>query len=90
MVSDDEMLRVKGSTSATALAATIAHRTYDGKKTSLRAIGAAAVNQAMKGVAIAQGYVGTKGISLVVRPGFADVDMPDGTVTAMIFHLRAE
>lgn len=89
MVQDD-MLRVKGSTSATALASTIAHRIYDGEKTTLRAIGAASINQAMKAVAIAQSYIGAKGLVIAVRPGFADVDMPDGTVTAMIFHIIVE
>lgn len=88
MVDDGEILRVKGSTSATSLAATIAHGIYDGKKMSLRAIGAAAVNQAIKAVAIAQGYVATKGHDLSMRAGFDDVEMPDGVVTAIILKLR--
>lgn len=88
MVDDTEILRVKGSTSATSLAATIAHGVYAGKKMSLRAIGAAAVNQAIKAVAIAQGYVAARGHNLSMKAGFDDVEMPDGVVTAVILKLR--
>lgn len=88
---EETLLRVKGSSSATSLASVIAHGIYDGnKKISLRAIGAAAVNQAMKAVAIAQSYVGAKGMRIMVYPGFTDVEMDDGTVTAMVFKLRVE
>lgn len=89
-IEDDEMLRVKGSTSATALASTLAHGIYEGRPMTMRAIGAAAINQSMKAVAIAQSYVGARGFILYVRPGFTDVQMPDGVVTAMIFHVKAE
>lgn len=78
---------VKGSTDTTALAATVAHKIYDGEKVVLRAIGAAAVNQTVKAIAIAQSYVGARGIIISMRPGFADVEMPDGTVTAIVFRI---
>lgn len=90
MAEQEEILRVKGSTSATSLAATIAHGIYAGKKISLRAIGAAAVNQAIKAVAIAQGYVAQKGYELSMKAGFDDVTMPDGVVTAVILKLRSD
>jgi stage V sporulation protein S len=89
MDDNEGMLRVKGSTSATALASTIAHGIYEGKAVSLRAIGAAAVNQSVKAVAIAQSYVGAKGKILSMRPGFADVTMPDGVVTAIVLYIEA-
>lgn len=87
IIPEEAVLWVKGSSSATALAATIAHGIYDGKKVVLRAIGAAAVNQTVKAVAIAQSYVGARGFVLSMRPGFTDVEMPDGTVTAMVFRI---
>ena len=85
----ETVLRVKGSSSAPALASAISHGIYDGKKVILRAIGAAAVNQAVKAVAIAQSYVGARGLTLSMRPGFTDVNMPDGTVTAIVFKIFA-
>jgi stage V sporulation protein S len=83
------LLKVKGSTPSPDLASVIAYGVYDGKKLVLRAIGAAAVNQAMKAVAIAQNFVGAKGKQLWVLPCFADVTMDDATVTAMVFKLEA-
>lgn len=90
MVNDEETLRVKGSTSATSLGSAIAQRIYEGKKVSLRSIGAAAGNQANKAIAIASGLVAPRGHVLYVQIGFTDVEMPDGVVTAMIHKLRVE
>jgi stage V sporulation protein S len=87
---EETLLRVKGSSSATSLASVIAHGIYEGKKISLRAIGASAVNQSMKAVAIAQSYVGAKGMRILIIPGFTDVQMDDGTVTALVFRIRVE
>ncbi len=85
-----KILRVKGSPSSLSLASTIAHSVYNSEPVLIRAIGAAAVNQAMKAVAIAQSYVGAKGLRLLVIPGFADVEMDDGIVTALTFKIRVE
>jgi stage V sporulation protein S len=91
---EDTVLRVKGDSSATSLASAISHGIYDGKTVVLRAIGAGAVNQAVKAVAIAQSYVGARGLTLSMRPGFTDVYMPDLAVpgktvrtTAMVFRV---
>lgn len=84
---ETKILRVKGSTNPISLASTIAHSVYAGEDITLRAIGPGPVNQAMKGVAIAQSYVGAKGKRLSVIPGFADVEMEDGTVTALVFRV---
>jgi stage V sporulation protein S len=86
----ETILRVKGASSASALAAAISHGVYDGKNVTLRAIGAGAVNQAVKGIAIAQSYVGARGLILSCRPGFTDVMMPDGKVTAILLRIIAE
>jgi len=48
------------------------------------------VNQAVKAIAIANSYVGAKGLILSVRPGFTDVMMPDGKVTAILLRIFAE
>jgi stage V sporulation protein S len=87
----ETVLRVSGGTSAQDLASAISHAVYDSKKPVLRAIGAGAVNQAVKGVAIAQSYVGSRGLVLSVRPGFAEVKMGDGTTTtAIVLRIFAE
>jgi stage V sporulation protein S len=87
---EDDVLRVSGGTSAHDLAAAISHGIYDGKRPVLRAIGAGAVNQAVKGVAIAQSFVGSRGLVLSIRPGFQEVQMKDGTTTAIVMRIFAD
>ena len=87
---EEDVLRVSGGTSAHDLAAAISHGIYDGKRPVLRAIGAGAVNQAVKGVAIAQSFVGSRGLVLSIRPGFVEVQMKDGTTTAIVMRIFAQ
>lgn len=86
----EALLRVGASSAPTALAAAISHALYDGKTVVLRAIGAGAVNQAVKGCAIAGGYVGQRGLTLSVRPGFETVKMNDGDVSAIVMRVSAD
>ena len=88
--SSEEILRVSGSSPAEKLGSAIAHHVYAGKRVSLRAVGAPAVNQAVKAVAIARRHVAARAIELSVRPGFVDVAMPDKTVTGIIFRVIVE
>jgi stage V sporulation protein S len=87
---ENKILRVKGSTNPISLASTIAHSVYAGEDVTLRAIGPGPVNQAVKGVIIAQSYVGAKGKRLSIIPGFADVEMEDGIVSAVVLRVLAE
>lgn len=80
-------LRVAARTPPAELASAISHAIYAGNKVILRAIGAGSVNQAVKGIVVAQGYVAQRGISLVNRPGFLEVDMDGEKRTAMTFHV---
>jgi stage V sporulation protein S len=86
----EDVLRVSGGTSAKDLAAAISHAIYDGRKPILRAIGAGAVNQAVKAVAIAQSFVGSRGLILSIRPGFAEVEMGDEKTTAIVMRVFAD
>lgn len=82
-------LRVASRTPTPELASAISHAVYDGKKLVLRAIGAGAVNQAVKGLAVAQGYVAQRGLSLVNRPGFISVKLEgeEEERTAIVFYV---
>jgi stage V sporulation protein S len=84
---NEVLLKVKSSSSAANLAAAIANNVYAGTSVTMRSIGAAAVNQSLKAVAIANGYVGPRGMRLLVLPGFATVEMPDGPISAMTFRV---
>lgn len=85
---NDVVLKVKSSSSASNLAAAIANNVYDKREVTLRAIGAAAVNQSMKAIAIAQSFVGPRGNVLSCRPGFTTVTMGDGEeISALTFKI---
>lgn len=80
-------LRVAARTPPAELAAAISHAIYDGKKVVLRAIGAGAVNQSVKAIVIAQGYVAQRGLRIVTMPGFLTVTMDGEERTAVIFNV---
>lgn len=81
----EKTLFVSASSPVGKLGSAIAHSVYEGTRVELRAIGAGAISQAMKAVAVARGYVAPRGYDLAVVPGFAEVQMPDRLVTAMTF-----
>lgn len=84
---EDEVIRVSASTSPPNLGAAIAHACYEGRPPILRAIGAGAVNQAVKGVAIATQYTAGRALRLTVMLGFDNVTDGEKTVSAVIFKL---
>lgn len=67
---DESILKVKASSNPQAVASALSYAIYDNRAVKLRAIGAGAVNQAVKACAIARGYVAPRGIDLSFRPGF--------------------
>lgn len=75
---EESVLRVKGSSNPSAVASALSHALYDNRRVVLRAIGAGAVNQAVKACAIARGYCAPRGLDLTIVPGFDNVNMPDG------------
>jgi stage V sporulation protein S len=86
---EDGLLRVGAGSNPQAVASAIAHSIYETRTAKLRAVGAGAVNQAVKAIAIASGYTAPRGISLVCVPGFASIESHDGTISAMVFTVEA-
>lgn len=83
----DAELRVASRTPTTELASAISHAIYANKRVVLRAIGAGAVNQAVKGMVVASQYVAARGLILANRPGFVNVTMDGEERTAIVFHV---
>lgn len=87
---DDEkhVLKVAAGTPPQELASAIAYACYEGNPPTLRAIGAAAINQAIKACAIARQFVAPRAMDLSVRPGFTTVTMRDGDeVSAIVLRI---
>lgn len=92
-MSPDDIIRVGGGSDPQGVAGAISNAFYDRHEVTVRAVGAAAVNQAQKAIAIARGYVATRGLDLVERPGWtnipgrADEDGHRDSISAMVFRL---
>jgi stage V sporulation protein S len=59
----------------------------EGNDVELLAMGAGAVNQAIKSVIKARGFAAPSGIDLLVRPGFTDVEVNGVIKSAVCLHI---
>lgn len=82
---EEEVLRVSAASNPQNLASAIAHALYESHKVYVQAVGAGAVNQAVKAIAIARGFVAPRGLDLYMVPGFVTVPSKDGEISAMRF-----
>ena len=83
------LLRVANKSNPTSVAGAIAGLVREHGKAELQAIGAGAINQAVKAIGIARGYVAPSGIDLIAIPGFADVQIEGNDRTAIKFIVEA-
>ena len=72
-----EVLKVSAKSSPNSVAGALACAIKEQGSAEMQAIGAGALNQAVKAVAIARGFVATNGIDLICIPAFNDI-MIDG------------
>jgi stage V sporulation protein S len=77
------VLKVSSHSRSTAVAGAIAGVVRDSGRAEVQAIGAGAVNQAAKAVAIARGYLALDGLDVVCIPAFTDVEIGDQSRTAL-------
>ncbi len=78
-----EVLKVSSSSQPKSVAGAIAAIVRADRGVELQTIGAGAVNQAVKSVAVARGYVAPNGIELICIPAFSQLDV-DGEVKTSI------
>lgn len=83
-----ETLKVSANSKTKALAGAIAGVIRNEGVVELQAIGAGAVNQAIKAIAIARGYVAPNGINLVFIPSFVDIAINGEERTAVKFTVE--
>ncbi len=70
-----EILKVSAGSKPVAVAGAIAGVIRTQSKVEVQAIGAGAINQAIKAIAISRGYVAPGGIDLVCIPSFIDISI---------------
>ncbi len=78
-----DIIKVSAKSRATAVAGAIAGVVRESNRADVQAIGAWAVNQAVKAVAIARGYLAPDGFDVICIPTFIEVTIDDQIRTAM-------
>src|SRR5574344_537613 len=68
-----EFLKVSSKSSPSSVAGAIAGMIKDGVPVDIQSVGAGAVNQAVKAIAISRGFLSPVGIEIVCVPSFADI-----------------
>jgi stage V sporulation protein S len=68
-----EVLKVSAHSKPVAVAGAIAGVIRTQQRVEVQAIGAGAINQAIKAIAISRGYVAPAGMDLVCVPSFIDI-----------------
>lgn len=84
-----EVLKVSAASKPKAVAGALAAVLRNQGVAEVQAIGAAAVNQAVKAIAISRGYVAPNGIDLVAIPAFAEIEIDGETRTAIKFMVQS-
>jgi len=82
------IIKVASNSRSTAVAGAIAGVMREQDSVDVQAIGAGAVNQAVKAVAIACGYLELDGIDIVCVPSFVEVTIEGKERTAVRLHVE--
>jgi len=78
-----EVLKVAAKSNPNSVAGALAGVIREQGMAEMQAIGAGAINQAIKAIAIARGFVAPSGIDLVCVPAFVDVTIDEIEKTAI-------
>jgi stage V sporulation protein S len=88
------VLKASKTSNTKSLGSAISRELVKSKEIQVRAIGVQAVNQAVKAIAIAGGFVGQQGRVINVRIGFNNVAvsdrLKDDQITAIVFILSLQ
>lgn len=83
-----EVLKVSAKSSPNSVAGALAGVVRERGGAEVQAIGAGAINQAVKAIAIARGFVAPSGLDLVCIPAFVDVMIDGEERTAIKFIVQ--
>ncbi|HOB28905.1 MAG TPA: stage V sporulation protein S [Bacillota bacterium] len=80
-----ETLKVSANSKPKAVAGAVAAIIRKNGYVELQAVGAGAVNQTIKAIAIARGFLAPNGINLVMIPAFVEIEINNEKRTALKF-----
>ena len=84
------VLKVSAKSNPASVAGALASIIREAGKAEMQAIGAGAINQAVKAIAIARGYVAPNGIDMVCVPAFVDIMIDGAEKTAIKFFVLSK
>lgn len=82
------MLKVSSKSNPNKVAGAIANLIKENRKLEIQTVGAASLNQAIKSVAVARGFLAPSGINLVIIPAFSEVTINSEVKTAIKLILQ--
>ena len=85
-----EILKVSSKSNPSKVAGAIANVFREQGVAEIQAIGAGSLNQAIKAVAIARGFVAPSGKNLVIIPAFSDITIDGAEKTAIKLIIEAK
>lgn len=83
-----EVLKVSATSNPKSVAGALAAVIREKGAAELQAVGAEAVNQAVKAIAITRGFVAPNGVNLVCIPAFSEVQIDGEERTAIKFLVQ--
>ena len=85
-----ETLKVSSKSNPNSVAGALANAFRTSGKVEIQAVGAGALNQAIKAVAIARGFLAPSGKNIVCIPAFADISIEGEERTAIKLIIEAK
>ena len=83
-----EILKISSKSNPNSVAGAIAGLVKESQVAEMQAIGAGALNQAVKAVAIARGFVAPSGVELTCTPSFTEVTIDNEEKTGIRFTVE--
>lgn len=83
-----EVLKVSAQSNPKSVAGALAAVVREKGSAEVQAVGAGAVNQAIKAIAIARGFVAPNGIDLIAVPAFTEINIDGDERTAIKFIVQ--
>ena len=87
---DYPVIKVSAQSSVNAVAGAIANVIRENGKAEVQVVGAGALNQGMKALVIARGYVAPSGIDLICIPAFAEITINGEQRTAIRLMIESK
>lgn len=84
-----DILKISSKSSPNSIAGALAGLIKENGRAEMQAIGAGAINQAVKAVAIARGFVAPSGVDLICTPAFTEVTIDNEEKTGIKFSVES-